>query len=361
MAFRSLARGAASSFTSTAPSSASRSSFAIASSSSAASASASSSSSSSPSSAARLFSSSARTNKHHLPPLPARISQGCAPLLSESTVKMLWNEHQQNLLDKLNDEVEGSDFQNSTLVHTIISTAAKPQEIRAFNYASLALNNAFFLSGIVSPPGIPQDLSDQSYINLPVSEPSTRLNSELSKAFGSVTQFKNAFTSAALGMSGSGYLWLVWDVTARKLGIVPTYGAGTILVQKRQQRGPAGFEAQASLTEEQIAKSSSSSDSTQETSNSDQPSQETEKGPLSSSSSRVPQETIDRISNVAQDSPSTYAESNQPRDRILTPVMCLSVNEHAWMNDWGVTGKQEYLVRFWDAIDWNRVESLMSK
>lgn len=42
------------------------------------------------------------------------------------------------------------DLETATLVHTIINTADKPEDIKAFNFASQALNNAFFLSGIVS-------------------------------------------------------------------------------------------------------------------------------------------------------------------------------------------------------------------
>lgn len=59
------------------------------------------------SSARRLFSSSAKSNVHHLPKLPERIKDGCMPLLSKSTVEMLWNEHQSGLLEKLNAEVAG--------------------------------------------------------------------------------------------------------------------------------------------------------------------------------------------------------------------------------------------------------------
>lgn len=242
----------------------------------------------------------------------------------------------------------GSELENATLVHTILSTSTKPEDIMAFNYASQALNNAFFLAGIVSPAGISQTAKDNSYMDLPVSEPTKKVEQRLTDSYGSVTQFKNAFSSAAYGMSGSGYLWLVWDTHTRKLGIVPTYGAGTILVQKRQQRGPPGFEQQASVTDNSNSSSSGESSS-------DAATAADANGPAASRQAISPSTRSDVVDAI-----SSASSSSNKSDRILTPLLCLSVNEHAWLPDWGVCGKEEYLIRFWDAVDWKRIDALMS-
>lgn len=42
----------------------------------------------------------------------------------------------------------------------------------------------------------------------------------------------------------------------------------------------------------------------------------------------------------------------------LTPLFCLSVHEHAWLHDYGVWGKEEYLKNFWNVLDWGRVGHL---
>jgi Fe-Mn family superoxide dismutase len=45
----------------------------------------------------------------------------------------------------------------------------------------------------------------------------------------------------------------------------------------------------------------------------------------------------------------------------LTPLFCISVHEHAWMTDYGVWGKEEYLKRFWTVLDWGKVNNLYER
>lgn len=46
-----------------------------------------------------------------------------------------------------------------------------------------------------------------------------------------------------------------------------------------------------------------------------------------------------------------------PGGQDLTPLMCVSTWEHAYLHDYGVDGKRKYLERWWDSIDWNKVEA----
>lgn len=39
----------------------------------------------------------------------------------------------------------------------------------------------------------------------------------------------------------------------------------------------------------------------------------------------------------------------------LSPLFCVSVHEHAWIKGYGVWGKEEYLTRFWNVLDWGKV------
>lgn len=119
----------------------------------------SSSGSSSSSSAASLACSSSssslrplvsRRELHYLPPLSPALQQGAMPLISKTTTDMLWNGWQRGLLERLNAEVKGTDLETSSLVETVIASAQKPERIITFNLASQALNNAFFLSRLVS-------------------------------------------------------------------------------------------------------------------------------------------------------------------------------------------------------------------
>jgi len=44
------------------------------------------------------------------------------------------------------------------------------------------------------------------------------------------------------------------------------------------------------------------------------------------------------------------------RGEYLNPLLCISVHEHAWMSSgYGVWGKEEYIKKFWTAVDWERV------
>jgi superoxide dismutase, Fe-Mn family len=43
----------------------------------------------------------------------------------------------------------------------------------------------------------------------------------------------------------------------------------------------------------------------------------------------------------------------------LTPLFCVSVNEHAWMAaGYGVWGKEEWLKKFWTVLDWKKVSRM---
>lgn len=39
----------------------------------------------------------------------------------------------------------------------------------------------------------------------------------------------------------------------------------------------------------------------------------------------------------------------------VQPILCVNTWEHAWMMDYGIGGKAEYLERWWDRINWEVV------
>lgn len=45
-----------------------------------------------------------------------------------------------------------------------------------------------------------------------------------------------------------------------------------------------------------------------------------------------------------------------PGSARIEPVLCVNTWEHVYMRDFGVEGKQEYLKRWWDAINWGEVD-----
>lgn len=47
------------------------------------------------------------------------------------------------------------------------------------------------------------------------------------------------------------------------------------------------------------------------------------------------------------------ADSRKP----IHPLMCLSLHPHCYLGDYGVWGRQEYVERWWNAIDWTKVSA----
>ncbi|PWN30567.1 manganese and iron superoxide dismutase [Jaminaea rosea] len=317
-----------------------------------------SSASSSSSSSSRIPSSS--RHLHALPPTPKNVAEGAMPLLSKSTVDMLWQGWQKGLLERLNEEVRGTELEKSSLVDTIIATAQKPERIMAFNYASLALNNAFFLSQITSPAGISQDPTNKDYLSTPPPKLTGPLARAIEDTWGSLTTFKSAMSSAALGMSSSGYVWLVVDGLGH-LGIVPTFGAGTVLVQNRRQKGPAGLQGLAAGSlEEQERQASKEGEEGYASPGAPDEAKEQPSRSLYDPSAQQPSSTASALK------PDIYAGlgsamASNPEDDVgqtLTPLLCMSGYEHAWLPDWGVWGKETYLARFWEVVDWEKVEGI---
>lgn len=220
-----------------------------------------------------------------------------------------------------------------------------------------------------------------------------RIIGAIKHEFGSLGQLKSTFGAAAMGMSTSGWLWLALDLN-RRLAVVPTYGSGTILVRSRRQALPRGLEP--SLEKQSNVSSptalnpsvthpaaslfdSSSSTSPLSTSPSHSSSPSTPPTPfdrfgqtrafanrsmtLSPNPSRL---FIDGQVNRSNDLDINAAVGFVPDSKApihqfgahLTPLFCVSIHEHAWMIDYGVWGKEEYMARFWDVLDWRKVSEI---
>lgn len=159
--------------------------------------------------------------------LPFSIDQGLPPFLSSIALKSLAVDWHDGLLDRLNQHVKGTAVENKSLFDTIIDLAKDRTQVIPFNLASEALNNSFFLNGLKKADPL-------THSNRPADN--SLLSTAIDETYGSMTQFISYFSNAAMGMSSSGYVWLVCDQDGN-LGICATYGAGTILVQTREQRG----------------------------------------------------------------------------------------------------------------------------
>lgn len=142
--------------------------------------------------------------QHELMKLPYELN-ALEPQMSQETLEFHYGKHHQTYVTKLNGLIEGTEYENKTLVEIV-----KSSQGGVFNNAAQVYNHDFFWN-CLTPGGS----------NVPVS-----VESALTEAFGSVDKFKEDFTNAAVNNFGSGWTWLVKDASG-KLSIVSTSNAGT--------------------------------------------------------------------------------------------------------------------------------------
>ncbi len=126
-----------------------------------------------------------------LPPLPfAR--DALEPHLSAETIDYHYGKHHQAYLDKLNELIAGTEFADQPLENIIRSSSGG-----IFNNAAQVWNHSFYWQCLAVPGGASPG------------EPEGELAAALDAAFGSVGEFREHFTTAALATFGSGWVWLV--------------------------------------------------------------------------------------------------------------------------------------------------------
>jgi Fe-Mn family superoxide dismutase len=123
-----------------------------------------------------------------LPNLPYS-KDALAPNISAETLDFHWDKHHRAYVNKLNDLVKGTEFENASL-EDIIKRASGA----IFNNGAQVWNHTFYWNCLTpKSPG----------------RPSGNLATAINGAFGSFDNFKTEFEKAAVGQFGSGWAWLV--------------------------------------------------------------------------------------------------------------------------------------------------------
>ena len=142
--------------------------------------------------------------KHVLMTLPYTLD-ALEPLMSKETLEFHYGKHHQTYVNKLNELIENTKYQNLSLNEII-----KTSEGGIFNNAAQVFNHDFFWNGLTpNQSAIPSNLEEA-----------------LAKSFGSVDEFKKQFTAKAVGHFGSGWAWLVQNED-KSLEIITTSNAQT--------------------------------------------------------------------------------------------------------------------------------------
>ncbi len=142
-----------------------------------------------------------------LPKLPYEMN-ALEPHISAKTVEFHYTKHHQGYVNKLNSLIEGTPFANKSLEDIV-----KNSDGGVFNNAAQIWNHTFYWEGFSANPQ---------------EHPLEELAEMIIEKWGSFDKFKEEFTNAAIGLFGSGWLWLVIDKN-KELKIVGTANAATPL------------------------------------------------------------------------------------------------------------------------------------
>lgn len=123
-----------------------------------------------------------------LPRLPYA-NNALEPYISEETLEYHYGKHHRAYVNKLNDLVPGTEFENLSLEEII-----KKSKGGIFNNAAQVWNHTFYWNCMKQNGG---------------GEPDGDLASAIEKHFGDFPSFKEKFTDSALTRFGSGWAWLV--------------------------------------------------------------------------------------------------------------------------------------------------------
>lgn len=118
------------------------------------------------------------------------------PVIDAATMEIHHTKHHNAYVTNLNAAIEGTEFANKTIEELVKGWNELPESIQGpvRNNGGGHLNHTIFWESLSAPGS---------------SVMSETLKDKLTKSFGSVDQFKDAFEKAAATRFGSGWAWLV--------------------------------------------------------------------------------------------------------------------------------------------------------
>ena len=147
-----------------------------------------------------------------LPELPYD-KKALEPHISEETLNYHYGKHHQAYVNKLNAQINGTDFDKASLEEIIKSSTGG-----VFNNSAQVWNHTFYWN-CLSPQG--------------GGTPSGDVLKAIENNFGSFEQFKQDFSACAMAQFGSGWAWLVKE--SGSLKIQSTANAETPLTVEGQK------------------------------------------------------------------------------------------------------------------------------
>jgi len=287
-------------------------------------------------------------------------------LWSNRTVNELWFKRGEQLISGLNGSIEQSNVSDSTtssnLPELISQTINHPELYGVYAYSALLYNLQFSLEslkqntngtfGVSGPEELLKTPTDE-FSNIPQND---KLVSWINHSFGSIVEFRTLLLNSAKAIKGDGYVWLVAESNLSQsvlrnspniaepgtskqpiysnLAIVNTYNVGVVedsirsgqmnrLKQQKDAKLAALKQKQKQRQEEQ--------------------------------------ELVEEIEEEKQGDNLTLGSVEEAEfnslynDKKLLPLLAIDASQRAYLLDYGVFGKQQYLDNVWECIDWDIV------
>lgn len=137
---------------------------------------------------------------------------GLEPYMSRETLDYHYGQHHASYVKKLNELIKGTPYEKETDLEEIIRHAQGP----LYNNAAQVWNHDFFWKSM-APEG--------------TGKPQGELAKAINRSFDSFDKFKEAFKQKAVSLFGSGWVWLVTDMSG-ELSIMQTQNADNPLTKK---------------------------------------------------------------------------------------------------------------------------------
>lgn len=220
------------------------------------------------------------------------VESGISGVYSPAGFKTAWLDYQKYLTTNLSLHTVGSANETRTPYFILLNTAKQTTEQHTFHYASQAHNNHFFF----------QQLGNKE--DVLITRPSRFIMDRLADLnIPTVEELKNSMLKEAEKLTGQGWVFLV-ELPDKSLKIIRCNNDGTPYFYGKNQ--------------------------------------------LLDMNGSVSEETFEQLNGIKEKA------ANGELDLTL-PLLALNCWDVAYLTDYGITGKSEYLSKVWDCINWEVV------
>ena len=144
-------------------------------------------------------------NKYELPPVPYSYD-ALEPHIDAKTMEIHHTKHHQTYTNNLNAAIEkcSQEIQNKDITEILSNLDQVPSEVRgAINFNGGGFDNHRIFWNNLSPNG--------------GGEPKGSIADAINESFESFANFKEKFTSSTIAIQGSGWGWLVYNTSSKKV------------------------------------------------------------------------------------------------------------------------------------------------